>query len=137
LTIQLYLYYEAFPLDRLAIKLLVYTVYTIELAQTMLMTYDAFGTFGYGFGDTSTVTNVHFDWLCIPIMGGMIGFLVQSFYAHRIYVFSESKLIPSFVVTVSLASVIAGFVLGALSHRCAKPCHLYHFLHLNTHQPVN
>ncbi|KAJ7200001.1 hypothetical protein GGX14DRAFT_467189 [Mycena pura] len=125
LTIQLYLYYEAFPLDRLPIKVLVYTVYIIEFVQTMLMTYDAFGTFGYGFGaNISVVTNVHFDWLCIPIMGGTIGFLVQSFYAHRIYVFSESKVIPTFIVFVSLVSVIAGFLSGAVSHRTSELSHL-------------
>ncbi|KAJ7200002.1 hypothetical protein GGX14DRAFT_661026 [Mycena pura] len=126
LTIQLYLYYEAFPLDRLAIKVLVYTVYIIEFVQTMLMTYDAFGTFGYGYGDLSTVTNVHFDWLCIPIMGGIIGFLVQSFYAHRIYVFSESKVIPTFIVTVSLASLMAGFSTGFLEHQLGDLRHLHH-----------
>ncbi|KAJ7204991.1 hypothetical protein GGX14DRAFT_645551 [Mycena pura] len=125
LTIQLYLYYEAFPIDRLAIKLLVYTVYAIEFAQTMLVTYDAFGTFGYGFGDISRVTNVHFDWLCIPIMGGIIAFLVHSFYAHRIYVFSESKMIPCCIAIISAASAMAGFGTGYLSHQFGDLRHLH------------
>ncbi|KAJ7142366.1 hypothetical protein C8R44DRAFT_603564 [Mycena epipterygia] len=61
LTIQLYLYYEAFPHDRLSTKCLVYTVFAIELVQTILITHDAFQTFGYGYGDIARLSAVNFD----------------------------------------------------------------------------
>ncbi len=34
----------------------------------MLVTHDAFAMFGYGFGDIETLTDMHFNWLTVPIM---------------------------------------------------------------------
>ncbi|KAJ7142374.1 hypothetical protein C8R44DRAFT_602710, partial [Mycena epipterygia] len=71
LAIQLYLYYEAFPNDQLSTKCLVYTVFTIQLVQTILMTHDAFQTFGYGYGETYRLKAVNFNQLTIPVMSGL------------------------------------------------------------------
>ncbi|KAJ7265309.1 hypothetical protein C8J57DRAFT_1622413 [Mycena rebaudengoi] len=49
------LYYQAFPNDTRFKKYLVYTVYTIEFAQTILSTHDAFATFGYDFTDAAAI----------------------------------------------------------------------------------
>lgn len=70
-TCILDLYYEAFPNDRLSVNYLVYGVYLIELARTILVTHDAFGSFGYGFGNIETLTNIHLNWLTVPILGGI------------------------------------------------------------------
>ncbi|KAJ6503137.1 hypothetical protein DFH09DRAFT_1201808, partial [Mycena vulgaris] len=71
LSVQVYLYYQAFPNDRLATKCLVYIVFTIDVVQTILITHDAFATFEYGFGDFSAVTKLRLDWVTIPIIGGL------------------------------------------------------------------
>ncbi|KAJ6580064.1 hypothetical protein DFH09DRAFT_912859, partial [Mycena vulgaris] len=68
---QMYLYYEAFPNDRLSTKCLVYTVCTVEVVQTVLMTHDASAMFGYGFGDASVLAQLRFFWLTIPVCGGV------------------------------------------------------------------
>ncbi|KAJ7467547.1 hypothetical protein FB451DRAFT_1040083, partial [Mycena latifolia] len=104
LSVQLYLYYQAFPKDRLPTKCLVYSVYTIELVATIMITHDAFETFGYGFGNVSTPSKITLGWLDIPIMGGLVAFMGQSFYAYRLYVLSESRLVPMLIVVVSLHS---------------------------------
>jgi hypothetical protein len=65
------LYYEAFPKDRQAYKWLIYGIYILEFVQTMLVTHDAFAMFGYGFGDVQAVTDIHFNWLTVPIMSGI------------------------------------------------------------------
>ncbi len=62
------LYYLAFPKDRQFTKYLVYGIYIVEFAQTMLVTHDAFSMFGYGFGDIEALTDMHFNWLTVPIM---------------------------------------------------------------------
>jgi hypothetical protein len=68
--------------DKLRTKCLVYGVYAIELVETILITHDAFTTFGYGFGDISTFTKVGFDWLTIPVMSGLGNFDVESLAWH-------------------------------------------------------
>jgi hypothetical protein len=65
------LYYQAFPNDRRFTKCLVYTVYMIELVQTIIMARDAFTIFGYGFGDLAALTGVHLEWFAICILSGI------------------------------------------------------------------
>ncbi|KAJ6499834.1 hypothetical protein DFH09DRAFT_1375978 [Mycena vulgaris] len=121
---QVYLYYQAFPNDRLAIKCLVYILFTIDVVQTIFITHDAFATFGYEFSDVSAVTKIRFDWLTIPIIGGLVAFIGQSFYAYRIYLLSKSWFIPAFIVTLSLTSAVAAFLDSALSLEVTNAAHL-------------
>ncbi|KAF8176400.1 hypothetical protein K438DRAFT_1846884 [Mycena galopus ATCC 62051] len=115
LTMQLYLYYQAFPNDRRFIQCLVYTVYLLEVVQTILMTHDAFANFGTGFGNINTLRGAHFNWLTIPIMSGIIAFIGQTFYAYRVYVLSKSWVIPILIVAVSLLSSVSGIMNGTFS----------------------
>ncbi|KAJ7501078.1 hypothetical protein B0H11DRAFT_1713893 [Mycena galericulata] len=98
LNIQLYLYYQAFPNDRLFNKCLVYTVYVLEFIQTMLITYAAFETFGYRFGDLSALGDVRFEWFSVPVMSGLVAFIGQSFYAYRLYLLCKSRWLPLLIV---------------------------------------
>ena len=65
------LYYLAFPNDRRFTKYTVYGIYVIEFGQTILVAYDMFATFGYGFGDMDSLTSVHFYWLADTIMSAV------------------------------------------------------------------
>ncbi|KAJ7626097.1 hypothetical protein FB45DRAFT_796255 [Roridomyces roridus] len=116
LTIQLYLYYRAFPEDRTAIKVLVYSAYMLEVVQTVLLTRDAFKNFATGFGDTATLRGVHWDWLTIPVMSGIVAFIGQSFYAYRIFSLSKSYWIPGLIVVMSLTSSISAMIIGSYQH---------------------
>ncbi|KAK0454323.1 hypothetical protein EV421DRAFT_2029418 [Armillaria borealis] len=112
LSVQLYLYYLAFPKDRKFTKCLVYGIYVVELVQTMLLTHDAFASFGYGFGDFEALTEVRFSWLIVPIMGAAAAFVGQCFYAYRIFILSRSRIVPTFVICVSLTSYVAAIIAG-------------------------
>ncbi|KAJ6528750.1 hypothetical protein DFH09DRAFT_1371166 [Mycena vulgaris] len=114
LSVQVYLYYQAFPNDRRITKCLVYILFSFGVVETILITYDAFATFGYGFGDVSAVTKLRLKWLTIPGIGGLVAFIGQSFYAYRIYLLSKSWFIPVFILALSLVSVVAAF-LGSAS----------------------
>ncbi|KAF7377109.1 hypothetical protein MSAN_00129900 [Mycena sanguinolenta] len=116
LTLQLYLYYQAFPNDVLFNKCLVYTLCAIELVQTPLMTYDAFSAFAYGFGDLSALTSLGLEWVALPIMSGLVSLIGQSFYAYRVHVLSKSWWLPAFIIAVALISSVGAFVHGADSH---------------------
>ncbi|KAJ6449762.1 hypothetical protein C8R45DRAFT_917127 [Mycena sanguinolenta] len=117
LSMQLYLYYRAFPNDRKPIQYLVYTIYLLELVQTILITHDAFTNFGTGFGNTTTLRGVHFDWLTVPIMSGIVACIGQTFYAYRVYVLSRSWGIPVLIVVVSLLSGVSGVMIGNLQRQ--------------------
>ncbi|PBK86537.1 hypothetical protein ARMGADRAFT_1086385 [Armillaria gallica] len=112
LSMQLYLYYLAFPKDRKITKYLVYGVYIVEFVQTMLFTHDAFAMFGYGFGDIKALVRMNFNWLTIPIMTAAVAFVGQVFYAYRIFILSKSRVVPIFIICVSLTSSVAGIITG-------------------------
>ncbi|KAK0223761.1 hypothetical protein IW262DRAFT_853204 [Armillaria fumosa] len=115
LSVQLYLYYLAFPNDRRFIKYLVYGIYVIEFAQTILVTHYMFAMFGYGFGDMDVLTRTNFDWLIIPIMSAVAACVGQVFYAYRIFIVSKSRIIPIFVICISLTSFVAAIITGVYS----------------------
>ncbi|PBK66286.1 hypothetical protein ARMSODRAFT_1006054 [Armillaria solidipes] len=112
LSVQLYLYYLAFPDDRRFTKYLVYGVYVIEFVQTMLIAHDAFAMYGYGFGDIDALARMDYEWLSVPIMSAIVACVGQVFYAYRIFIVSKSQIIPILVICVSLTSSVAAVILG-------------------------
>ncbi|KAK0223766.1 hypothetical protein IW262DRAFT_1458798 [Armillaria fumosa] len=115
LSVQLYLYYLAFPNDRRFIKYLVYGIYVIEIVQTMLVAHDMFAMFGYGFGDIDALTRTNFNWLTVPTMSAVAACVGQVFYAYRIFIVSKSRIVPIFVICVSLTSSVAAIITGVYS----------------------
>ncbi|PBK86558.1 hypothetical protein ARMGADRAFT_530897 [Armillaria gallica] len=120
LSVQLYLYYLAFPKDRKFTKRLVYGIYIIEFVQTMFFTHDAFAMFGYGFSDIEALTRMYFGWLTVPIMTGIVAYVGQVFYACRIFVLSKSPIVPIFVTYVSMASSVAAIITGVYSFQAGN-----------------
>ncbi|KAJ7660330.1 hypothetical protein DFH06DRAFT_1194386 [Mycena polygramma] len=104
LTVQLYLYYLAFPNDHRAKKCLVYGVYAIELAQTILIVQDMFSTFAFNFGDLVYLANINLAWSISPMLTGVVAFIGQSFYAYRVFVLSGSRLVSVFIKQVGPTS---------------------------------
>ncbi|PBK84782.1 hypothetical protein ARMGADRAFT_1169981 [Armillaria gallica] len=96
LSVQLYLYYLAFPNDRRFIKYLVYGIYVIEFVQTMLIAHD--------------VVNLYAP--TVPILGAVAAYVGQGFYAYRIFVLSKSRIIPIFIVSISLTNSVAFIFTG-------------------------
>ncbi|KAJ6517362.1 hypothetical protein C8R47DRAFT_1000343 [Mycena vitilis] len=119
LSLQLYLYYQAFPHDRKSTKLLVYGVFLIETAQTGIVTNAAFDTFAYGFGNVAALTDMHLSWLTIPIMSAIVATVGQTFYAYRVWVLSKGVVIPIGIVVLSVVSTICGIITGAMTSRGA------------------
>ncbi|KAK0196106.1 hypothetical protein F5146DRAFT_951861 [Armillaria mellea] len=115
LSVQLYLYYLAFPNDRKFTKYLVYGTYIVEFAQTILVSHDIFAVFGYGFGDLEAVTEMRFNSLTVPVMSGAAACVGQVFYAYRIIILSKSRILPIFVTCVSLTSSVAAIITGVFS----------------------
>ncbi|PBK66292.1 hypothetical protein ARMSODRAFT_1021493 [Armillaria solidipes] len=120
LSMQLYLYYLAFPDDRRLLKYLVYGIYTIEFVQTMIVAYDTFTVFGYGFGDIEVLTRMNHSWLTVPIMSAVAAGIGQVFYAYRIFILSKSRIIPIFVICISLTSSVAAVITGVYAFQAGN-----------------
>lgn len=72
------LYYVAFPKDTWGPKTLVYCVFVLDTAQTILLTYDIFNTFATHFGDFELLNSLKNEWLSVPVFGGICA---QCFWA--------------------------------------------------------
>lgn len=75
------IYYIAFPKDNTGIKTMVYGLFVIESAQTIMMMHDAVVVFGFGFGDPEELVKVHLAWFAVPILSCIVSSIVQSFFA--------------------------------------------------------
>ncbi|KAJ7626995.1 hypothetical protein FB45DRAFT_1082016, partial [Roridomyces roridus] len=93
LTVQLFTYYQAFPNDPWITKAFVYGTYILQIIMIGFELHDAFNTYGSGFGDISSATQVRVSWYMSAMLGGIVSFSAQSFYAYRIYVLSRNRLI--------------------------------------------
>ncbi|KAF8881031.1 hypothetical protein CPB84DRAFT_1851677 [Gymnopilus junonius] len=101
LVTQVYLYSLAFPTDPLRNKAFVYTVFILEILQTVVVTVSAFHVFGNGYGNFNAYNAVDLAWLDVPVISGLVAFIAEIFYAYRINVLARSYWVPGLVVILA------------------------------------
>ncbi|KAH8079065.1 hypothetical protein BXZ70DRAFT_651321 [Cristinia sonorae] len=116
LSVQVYIYYLAFPKDRTLSKSIVAFTYTIELLQTVLSTRDAFRNFGTGWGNMIELDAVGWLWFSVPVLGSIISCLGQMFYAWRIWMLSKQYWTSIIIMVISLLQFSTGLYSGARAH---------------------
>lgn len=94
------LYYLHFLDDRLGTKCLVYGIVVWEWVQTALVTNTGFAIDVYNFGSISSLTSYHSAWFSIVIMSAVVSAVVQSYFAWRIWVLGQSKILTGVIVFV-------------------------------------
>ncbi|OBZ73413.1 hypothetical protein A0H81_07271 [Grifola frondosa] len=117
LSNQVYLYHINFPNDSWKLKALVYGIFVFEWAQTILITTTAFEAFVYGWGNIESLTVFHTTWLSVPIMCGIVAAVVQIFYARRILILSQSRVLAGVVVVLALVQGSAALAGGIMLKR--------------------
>ncbi|KAI0261387.1 hypothetical protein BC834DRAFT_972791 [Gloeopeniophorella convolvens] len=117
LLVQVYLYSYYFPDDKRAIKFLVYSVFILETVQTALTAADIFYWFADGFGNVIRLDNPYISFVDVPIIASFVSFVIQSFFAYRIWVLEKSLwwLIVA-IEGISASQAIAGIVGGVKGH---------------------
>ncbi|KIL71292.1 hypothetical protein M378DRAFT_65283, partial [Amanita muscaria Koide BX008] len=97
LTVQVYLYYLAFPNDRKWTKAAVYAVYILETIQVI----------GLGITLLMIATTVSVNpasaillSLCNELIFLVVPLIAQGIYAHRIRIITRRKVIPGLIITV-------------------------------------
>ncbi|KAI3605727.1 hypothetical protein WG66_011974 [Moniliophthora roreri] len=104
LTVQVYLYHLAFPRDRVWMKSMVYGVYLVLLAQDIFVIHNTY------LRETSRLIGAGLGWFFVPVLGGIVGFVVQAFYAWRIYKLSERRVVAVLLALLAFVSNIAAFI---------------------------
>ena len=112
------MYYLAFPTDPRRNKFLVYSVFILEVMQTIIITESAFHVFAKGYGDFSYYNGVELAWFSVPIITGIgklcnaklpsnfyllafaVAFIAQTFYAYRISVLSQTRWVSCVIMGV-------------------------------------
>ncbi|KAF8876245.1 hypothetical protein BD779DRAFT_1677853 [Infundibulicybe gibba] len=112
LSVQVYIYYLAFPNDRRLTRYLVLGLYLTETLQTALITHDAFKTFAMDYGNLATLRNAQLEGLSTPTISAIVSCTVQLFFTYRIFILSESKLLASVICLIALTQGGAGIATG-------------------------
>jgi len=117
LSVQVYLYYLAFPGDQKFMKYLVYGIYVLEVLQSVLLVQSTFRIFVTNFQDVGVFDRIGSSWLSIPILTAIDTFIVQGFYAHRISILSDSKKVAGAIVALSFIQLGGGVAVGVYAEK--------------------
>jgi hypothetical protein len=102
LLTQVYIYYLSFPRDPKVAKAFVYITFLIETVQTIIITKTAWHVFAVGYGNYQMYDAVEMGWFNIPLIGGLVAFIAQIFYAYRIRLLSRSFIMPAVITFFAL-----------------------------------
>ena len=103
------MYYLAFPSDGYLRKLVVCLAFSIECAQTVLATWDAFRQFSSGWGNLLQLDDIGLYWLSILVLTMLSAMLSQYFYAWRILMLSHQRWMAAIVVVVCCSATFGLF----------------------------
>ncbi|KAF7349376.1 hypothetical protein MSAN_01727400 [Mycena sanguinolenta] len=101
LAVQVYIYYLAFPKDRLSSKSLVAFVVVVEIIQTLGCSRDAIRVFGAEWGNPQVFSNIGWQWFSVPILSSLIAVVGQMFFAWRIYIIARTLYVPTIIALVT------------------------------------
>jgi len=100
---QCYTYFANFKTDRAAYRWAVWILLLIDISHTVCCQITLWIWFVAHYGEPASIIRAPWSFAVDPVMCGIVAFVVQLFYAHRIYLLGErSMIIPSLVVFGSL-----------------------------------
>ncbi|KAJ7441720.1 hypothetical protein FB451DRAFT_1414511 [Mycena latifolia] len=115
LTMQVYTYWVKFPKDRIMLKVLVYSVFVLDLFQTAVGTHEAWWNTISNWGSIEAFETGPWTSLMIPLLCGLISAMVQIFYAFRIWKLKKTavfRFLAGFIVLLAIAQSI-GSIAGS------------------------
>ncbi|KAI0044337.1 hypothetical protein FA95DRAFT_265312 [Auriscalpium vulgare] len=112
LVIQVYMYNLSFPDDRKLLKILVYGIFAIETVQTALNGVDLYHWFGSGWGNFEAISNGNYSPMDVPFVSGIVSFIIQVFFCHRISTLNKSLWWLTILIAISLLQAIGGMGSG-------------------------
>ncbi|KAJ7078541.1 hypothetical protein B0H15DRAFT_954439 [Mycena belliarum] len=118
LTVQFYMYNLSFPHDPKYIKWLVYVVFLLDLASTIMCFADSYHWFAAGYGNIASLNDIWLSAFDTRMIGAFLAAIVQCFYCYRLWKLNKYA-IPVCIVVVgaALAQIIAGIYGAVVGHR--------------------
>ncbi|KLO17675.1 hypothetical protein SCHPADRAFT_155436 [Schizopora paradoxa] len=109
---QVYDYSWHYQEDKWPIKLLVYGLLSLDIAQTGLSTRFSWLFLVQGWGDLHIFDRPSWTGPTMPVMAGTVALIVQQYYAWRIWCLGGRRLkqCAAFIVLLSLMQFVAAFV---------------------------
>lgn len=107
LCAQVYLYHLAFPKDKRLNKVLVFSVFTMETVQTMLLLCNAFLFFNAGFIILPGNMEV---WLAACGLQANVVLVVQTFYTYRLWILAHSWAVTILVALLAFIQFALGII---------------------------
>ncbi|PPQ69545.1 hypothetical protein CVT25_000862 [Psilocybe cyanescens] len=123
---ELDLYRLAFTKDPFYCKALVYGIFILETAQTILGTRSLFQSLVYEYTDALSAEQVRDLWFSFPVLGGIVTAIVQLFYARRIIILGSDGY--GKIGGIVIISFIAGVLLGAKVHQVGSFLRSWHIM---------
>ncbi|KAJ7599314.1 hypothetical protein C8J56DRAFT_1093936 [Mycena floridula] len=112
LIVQVYLYTQIFPKDRIGFKILIWSMFILESVFTLFTTIAAWNAYGPGWGDVNTLIIIDWSWSALPALNGLLAAMAQGFYIWRIQKLTKSFWIPIFISCVMLMQLVMAFYYG-------------------------
>ncbi|KAJ6471187.1 hypothetical protein DFH09DRAFT_1476764 [Mycena vulgaris] len=116
LIMQVYAYYQKFRADPASIRVLVYGVFCLDLAQTIMLTFHGWWALVTSWGRPESLDHPPWVIAMVPFMCGLVSAIVQIFYARRIWALSPNNFVRGVSVVIVLTALAQGLsaMTGAL-----------------------
>ncbi|KAF4615926.1 hypothetical protein D9613_011349 [Agrocybe pediades] len=102
LVVQFYRYQCNFPKDKPAVKVLVYTVVTLDIIQTVVTSHLTWFFAIANWHDPTVLFRTTWSANMLPLFAGLISGIVQIFYAWRIFKLSKARWMTCLAGLISL-----------------------------------
>jgi len=114
LSVQVYIYYLAFPKDPKLTRILVNGLYLLETFEMVVIIYNTYTMFGLRFGDKAVLSERLLLWI-LPITVSIATFAVHCYYAYCIRTISQSRVIASVIVVITCIQLVGGISTGVFT----------------------
>ncbi|KAG5729767.1 hypothetical protein E4T56_gene908 [Termitomyces sp. T112] len=111
-VMQVYIYYQWFPKDKIKIKALVYGMFFLDTLQSILVAADAFHWFALGFGNLNLLVKPVTAPFDAPILEVIMALVEQTFFCWRLRVLHKSWWLPSSILLIAISGVVGGIASG-------------------------
>ncbi|TFK90194.1 hypothetical protein K466DRAFT_638889 [Polyporus arcularius HHB13444] len=132
LLVQCCFYLQNFPTDQRWIRVLVASIFVLELVQTATTTHQAWWYTVTNWNNPAALLTFPWSAMTVPIMAGIIAAIVQMFYAWRVFVLSSNWILCGMailIVVLSLLQCITSIVVSVLFQLNATPVELERLRH--------
>jgi hypothetical protein len=110
--VQLYLYTQRFPNDRLYYKLLVFWSWLIDAVQTAFTAHVVYFFTVTHYADPTVLTTAPYTLCSMSILEAFVGGPVEIFFAMRVYKLSEGSLVGKIVTGLIVVTAVVHAALG-------------------------